>query len=81
MVLGILWLYWVGSILALVFGYIAKNQIRERGRPVAAWRRPASCSAGSASASSASAVVARRRRQRLTASWGGAGPDGVKISP
>jgi hypothetical protein len=31
MVLGILWLYWVGSILALVFGYIAKNQIRERG--------------------------------------------------
>jgi len=31
MVLGILWLYWIGSILALVFGYIAKNQIRERG--------------------------------------------------
>jgi hypothetical protein len=31
MVLGILWLYWVGSILALVFGYIARNQIRERG--------------------------------------------------
>jgi hypothetical protein len=30
MVLGILWLYWVGSILALVFGYIARNQIRER---------------------------------------------------
>ena len=31
MVLGILWMYWIGSILALVFGYIAKNQIRERG--------------------------------------------------
>jgi len=31
MVLGIVWLYWIGSILALVFGYIAKNQIRERG--------------------------------------------------
>jgi len=31
MVLGILWLYWVGSILALVFGYKAKRQIRESG--------------------------------------------------
>jgi hypothetical protein len=31
MVLGILWLYWIGSILALVFGYMARNQIRERG--------------------------------------------------
>jgi hypothetical protein len=31
LVLGILWIYWIGSILALVFGYIAKNQIRERG--------------------------------------------------
>ncbi len=30
MVLGILWIYWIGSILALVFGYIARNQIRER---------------------------------------------------
>jgi hypothetical protein len=29
MVLGILWLYWVGSILALVFGYIAKSQIKQ----------------------------------------------------
>ena len=27
MVLGILWLYWVGSILALIFGYVAKSQI------------------------------------------------------
>lgn len=31
MVLGILWVYWVGSILALIFGYVARNQIRERG--------------------------------------------------
>jgi hypothetical protein len=30
MVLGILWLYWLGSILALVFGYVARKQIRER---------------------------------------------------
>ena len=40
MVLGILWLYWIGSILALVFGYIGKNQIdksngRESGRGMA----------------------------------------------
>ena len=27
MVCGIVWIYWIGSILALVFGYIAKNQI------------------------------------------------------
>src|SRR3954469_760430 len=31
MVLGIVWLYWIGSILALVFGYVARKQIRERG--------------------------------------------------
>jgi hypothetical protein len=31
MVLGILWLYWVGSVLALVFGYIALKQIKQRG--------------------------------------------------
>jgi hypothetical protein len=28
-VLGILWLYWIGSILALVFGYVALRQIRQ----------------------------------------------------
>ncbi|HEY1738495.1 MAG TPA: DUF4190 domain-containing protein, partial [Acidimicrobiia bacterium] len=28
MVLGIVWIYWLGSILALVFGYIAHRQIR-----------------------------------------------------
>ncbi len=27
LVLGILWIYWVGSILALIFGYVAKSQI------------------------------------------------------
>ncbi|MFP5332059.1 MAG: DUF4190 domain-containing protein [Acidimicrobiia bacterium] len=27
LVLGIVWLYWVGSILALIFGYNAKKQI------------------------------------------------------
>jgi hypothetical protein len=31
MVLGILWIYWIGSILALIFGYVARTQIRERG--------------------------------------------------
>ncbi len=31
LVLGILWLYWVGSILALVFGYIAKRRIDASG--------------------------------------------------
>lgn len=30
LVLGILWVYWVGSILALIFGYVARKQIRER---------------------------------------------------
>lgn len=30
LVLGILWIWWVGSILALIFGYIARNQIRQR---------------------------------------------------
>jgi hypothetical protein len=33
MVLGILWLYWVGSALALIFGYIARKEIdREPAR-------------------------------------------------
>ena len=27
LVLGILWIYWLGSILALIFGYVAKSQI------------------------------------------------------
>jgi hypothetical protein len=32
MVLGILWLYWVGSILALIFGYVARDQIKKNGQ-------------------------------------------------
>lgn len=31
LVLGVLWITWLGSILALIFGYIARGQIRERG--------------------------------------------------
>ena len=31
MVLGILWLYWIGSILALIFGYVASGQIAASG--------------------------------------------------
>jgi hypothetical protein len=30
LVLGILWIWWVGSVLALIFGYVARKQIRER---------------------------------------------------
>lgn len=30
LVLGVLWVWWVGSILALIFGYVARKQIRER---------------------------------------------------
>ena len=30
LVLGILWIWWVGSILALIFGYVAVKQIRQR---------------------------------------------------
>jgi len=32
MVLGILWMYWIGSILALIFGLVARRQIKERGQ-------------------------------------------------
>lgn len=32
LVLGILWLYWVGSILALIFGYIARSRIKRNGQ-------------------------------------------------
>ena len=31
LVLGILWISWLGSILALVFGYVAKSQIDRSG--------------------------------------------------
>jgi hypothetical protein len=32
LVLGILWLYWIGSILAIVFGFVAMSQIKERNQ-------------------------------------------------
>ena len=31
MVLGIIWLYWLGSVLALIFGLVARRQIRDSG--------------------------------------------------
>lgn len=31
LVLGILWIYWIGSVLALVFGYLARQQIDRSG--------------------------------------------------
>jgi Domain of unknown function (DUF4190) len=31
LVLGILWIYWIGSLLALIFGLIAKGQIDRSG--------------------------------------------------
>ncbi len=38
MVLGILWIWWIGSILAVVLGHVALRQIRltmQRGRGMA----------------------------------------------
>jgi len=32
MVLGIIWIWGLGAILALIFGYVAKRQIRETGQ-------------------------------------------------
>ncbi len=32
MVLGIVWVWWIGSILALIFGFVARRQIKERGQ-------------------------------------------------
>lgn len=32
MVLGIVWVYWIGSILALIFGYLALKEIRRSGQ-------------------------------------------------
>ncbi len=29
LVLGIVWIFWLGSALALIFGFVAKRQIRE----------------------------------------------------
>lgn len=33
LVLGILWVYWIGSILAVIFGHLALREIRRSGRP------------------------------------------------
>ncbi len=30
LVLGTIWMFWIGSILALLFGYLARKQIRKR---------------------------------------------------
>jgi hypothetical protein len=40
MVLGILWLYWIGSLLAVIFAHVALSQIKrangwQRGRGMA----------------------------------------------
>ena len=32
MVLGILWIWWIGSVLALIFGYVALNKIKQTGQ-------------------------------------------------
>jgi hypothetical protein len=31
MVLGIVWMYWIGSILAIIFGHVALSQIKKSG--------------------------------------------------
>jgi hypothetical protein len=40
MVLGIVWIYWIGSLLAVIFGHVALSQIKrangwQRGRGMA----------------------------------------------
>jgi hypothetical protein len=32
LVLGILWIYWLGSILAIIFGHIALSQTKKTGQ-------------------------------------------------
>jgi hypothetical protein len=32
LVLGIVWIYWITSILAIVFGHIALSQVRQNGQ-------------------------------------------------
>jgi hypothetical protein len=31
MVLGIVWIYWIGSVLAVIFGHLALKQIEQSG--------------------------------------------------
>jgi hypothetical protein len=30
LVLGIIWIYWIGSVLAVIFGFVALHQISQR---------------------------------------------------
>jgi hypothetical protein len=32
LVLGIVWVYWIGSVLAIVFGFVARDQIGRSGQ-------------------------------------------------
>ena len=32
MVLGILWMWWIGSVLAVIFGHVALSQMRRSGQ-------------------------------------------------
>ena len=32
LVLGIVWVYWIGSILAIIFGFVATSQIKQRNQ-------------------------------------------------
>jgi hypothetical protein len=32
LVLGIIWIFWLGSIAALIFGYVSLSQIRSRNQ-------------------------------------------------
>lgn len=32
LVLGLVWVYWIGSILAIIFGFVALSQIRDRNQ-------------------------------------------------
>jgi hypothetical protein len=32
LVLGIVWAFWIGSVLAIVFGHVALGQIRQQGQ-------------------------------------------------
>lgn len=32
LVLGLIWIYWIGSILAVIFGHVALHQIKQNGQ-------------------------------------------------
>jgi hypothetical protein len=64
MVLGIVWVYWIGSILAVIFGHIAISQtsrdetLRGRGMPSPVW-----CWATSVSVPCCSSSLPRLRQR------------------